>query len=322
VSSTGPEYHYPPDLFALVEDALTALFKGKQGMLIFFRGAGVPVELLEDLENRLQENPDSIRKIEIARTILRRLNEGGDRTLRARREVLRRVTETEDFSSAWPADRERAENLVGRIRHVTNAKDALTRIEQEREAEVGRRRREAEQRLREQREKDNARDRLRRDLAAAFAESDPHRRGKLLEPVLGRLFEIAGARVREAFEVRVVGEGVIEQIDGIIELDGDLYLVEVKWYKDRLGTADIAQALVRIFSRAGARGIILSASGFSDPAVTQVADALAHKVIVLCELEEVVSLLERGGDPVEWLRQKIHVAIAEKRPLHRPKSAP
>jgi hypothetical protein len=313
-----PEYHYPPDLFALVEEAIVALFKGKQAMLTFFRGAGVPNIMLEDLDGRVRENPDAIRKIEIARTILRRLNEGGDRTLRARREVLRRITETEDFSSSWPEDRERAENLVGRIRHVTNAKDALTRIELERQAEASRRREQAEERLQLQRTRVAAREALRRDLAALFGESDPHLRGKLLEPVLGRLFESAGCRVREAFVVRAVHAGVIEQIDGVIELDGNLYLVEVKWYTERLGTNEIAPALVRIFGRAGARGIILSASGFTEPAVIETSNALAQKVVVLCELEEVVALLESGGDPVEWLRDKVHAAIADKRPLHRP----
>lgn len=314
-----PEYHYPPDLFALVEEAITMLFAGKQAILIFFRGAGVPRRLLEDLDQRIREEPDSIHKIDIARTVLRRLNEGGDTTLRARREVLRRITETEDYSSSWPKDRERAENLVGRIRHVVNAKDALTRIEIERQAEADRRRAEAAGRLKEQQAKDAAREQLRRDLAALFAEQDPHKRGKLLEPILGRLFEAAGCRVREAFVVRSVGVGVIEQIDGVVELDGNIYLVEAKWYAERVGTNEIAPALVRIFGRAGARGIILSASGFSDPAIAQAVTALAQNVVVLCELEEVVMLLERGADPAEWLRDKVHVAIAERRPLHRPK---
>lgn len=314
-----PEYHYPPDLFALLEEAIAVLFKGKQGVLTFFRGAGVPEKFLTDLHRRVEENPDSISKLEISRAVLRRLNEGGDGMLRARREVLRRISQTEDFSSAWAKDSERAENLVGRIRHVTNAKDALTRIELERQAESSQRRAEAEGRLRLQRAKDAVRDELRRDLTALFAETEPHKRGKLFEPILGRFFEIAGCKVREAFVVRVARAGVIEQIDGAIELDGNLYLVEVKWHEERLGTNEIAPALVRIFGRAGARGLILSASGFTEPAVIETTSALAHKVIVLCELEELVMLLEGRDDPVEWLRAKVHAAIADKKPLHRPK---
>lgn len=314
-----PEYHYPPDLFALVEEAISKLYAGKQPILTFFRGAGVPSTILADLDKRVREDPDSIHKIDIARAVLSRLNEGGDATLRARREVLRRITETEDYSSSWPKDRERAENLVSRIRQVVGAKDAITRIAIERQADADRRRAEAAERLKQQQIKAAAREQLQRELAAAFAETDPYRRGKLLEPVLGRLFEIAGCRVREAFVVRAVGAGVIEQIDGIVELDGSLYLVEVKWYRERLGTNEIAPALVRIFGRAEARGIILSASGFSEPAVVEAANALAHKVVVLCELEEVVMLLERGADPVEWLREKVHAAIADRRPLHRPR---
>lgn len=315
-----PEYHFPPDLFALLEEAIAALFKGKQGVLLFFHGAGVPNQILADLERQVEGDRDSIRKLEISRTVLRRLNEGGDPMLRARREVLRRVTEVEDFLSAWPEDRERAENLVGRIRHVTDAKDALTRIELERQAEVDRRRAERDERLRLERAKASLRDELRRDLTQLFAEADAHKRGKRLEPILGRFFEIAGCRVREAFVVRFADAAVIEQIDGLVELDGSLYLVEVKWYQERLGTNEIAPALVRIFGRAGARGIILSASGFTGPAVIQTRDALAHNVVVLCELEEVVMMLERGDDPADWLRDKVRAAIADKDPLHRPKA--
>src|SRR4030088_3463937 len=128
-----PEFHFPPDLFALLEDAIAFLFKGKEGVLLFFRGAGVPKTLLVDLERQVATDRESITKLEIARTILRRLNEGGDVTLRARREIVKRLTETEDFSSAWDKDRERVENLIGRLRHVVGAKDALTRIELERQ---------------------------------------------------------------------------------------------------------------------------------------------------------------------------------------------
>jgi len=48
-------------------------------------------------------------------------------------------------------------------------------------------------------------------------------------------------------------------------------------------------------------------------------ELLQHKVSVLCELEEIVFLLERSdASVIEYFREKIHAAIAEKRPLHRP----
>ncbi len=77
--------------------------------------------------------------------------------------------------------------------------------------------------------------------------------------------------VREAFTIKGhCGEGVIEQIDGLIELDGHLYLVEMKWWNAPIGVGDIAPHLVRVFSRGGqARGLFISYTDFTEPAITQ-----------------------------------------------------
>lgn len=39
-------YHYPPELFALLVDAIPKLCKSKPDLLLFFRGSGVASELL------------------------------------------------------------------------------------------------------------------------------------------------------------------------------------------------------------------------------------------------------------------------------------
>jgi restriction system protein len=141
-------------------------------------------------------------------------------------------------------------------------KDSFTRMHHERDAErkmhVAQRQAEAAavQRRRQQL------DEIRRDLALLFTESNPHRRGKLLESVLNRLFAVEGILVREAFTlVGDQGEGVIEQIDGAIELDGNVYLVEAKWWNQPLGAGATAQHLVRVYSRGDVKGLFISASG-------------------------------------------------------------
>ena len=48
---------------------------------------------------------DSISKFEIARNILTRINARCDSGLRARRELIKRVTEFDSFESCWDADR-------------------------------------------------------------------------------------------------------------------------------------------------------------------------------------------------------------------------
>jgi hypothetical protein len=93
-------FHYPPDLINLLLEAIPILSKSKKTLILFFKGSGVPVDMLADIEEIEISNPDSIKKHEIVRIVLDRINEAGDRTLTTRREILKRVTEFEDFSVA------------------------------------------------------------------------------------------------------------------------------------------------------------------------------------------------------------------------------
>jgi restriction system protein len=74
--------------------------------------------VLSDLEARLRKDRNSINKYEIVRTVLERLNSKGEPALRERREILRRVTEFEDFSTEGPSDQLKAKGLVGEISRV------------------------------------------------------------------------------------------------------------------------------------------------------------------------------------------------------------
>lgn len=129
-------YHYPPELFQLLVEAIPRLCRGKRDVLLFFRGAGVPPRMYKDVEQQLSTNPESVKKFAITRTVLSRLNEAGEITLGERREVLKRVVECEDFSTCWPSDQLEAKGLVAQIQRVVGVKDSFTRMRQERETEL------------------------------------------------------------------------------------------------------------------------------------------------------------------------------------------
>lgn len=319
-SATPTEaWHYPPELVELAVKAVCLLNRGKLGELDFFRGAGVPRVMLTDVEDAVALNKEPISKAEIARRVITRLNDGGDSMIRPRREILNRIVQTESFEHCWPDDRLPAKGIVAEIRAVINQRDSFTRMRQERnrerDAHV-----EAMRDAAASRERDRAaRESVRRDLFALFAERDAQRRGKQLEGVLNRLFALNGLGIREAFHL--VGdchEGIVEQIDGAIALEGEVYFVEMKWLKKPVGVDEIAPHLVRLFARGEARGIFISQSRFTEPAIAQSRDALAHRVSVLCELEEIVHVLEREADLADYLQRKVEAAITERRPLHRP----
>ena len=308
-------YHYPPELLQLLIDTIPRLCKSKNDVILFFRGAGVQRVMLTDLEAQVKTDRDSITKFGIARSVLTRMNEAGDKALRPRRELLKRVVEFEDFSRCWENERLEAEGLVARVRSVTETKDAFTRMRQERDAEA-RRHREAQRReadaLREHQEALAA---IRDDFYHLFRLDDAHERGRLLESVLNRFFKAAGILVRESFRrTSDSGQGTIEQIDGVIELDGQIYLVEMKWLGEPVGKGDVAQHLVRVFGHSGSRGILISYSEYTAPAIEECKDFLRNGVVTLCTLQELVLLMERGSNLQEFLKAKIQGSIIDKQP--------
>ena len=266
-------FHYPPELFQLLIETIPRLCKYKRDVFLFFRGAGVENSVFSDIREQWARNHDSINKFEIARTVLTRLNEAGESALRERREILKRVVEFEDFTTCWPNDRVEAQGLVSSVQKVVNVKDTFTRINQEREAEV-RKRRESERNKAEQlRQQQETLKNIRQDF--------------------NRLFTI----------------------DGVIELDGDIYLVEMKWLNEPVGVGDVSNHLVRVYSSSESRGICISYSGYTAPAIEKCKESLSNIVVILCTLEEFVLLVEKEGSVEQFLKEKIRGSIIDKKPF-------
>jgi len=316
-------FHYPPELFQLLVDTVPLLSRSKLDVLLFLKGAGIDYQAMSDLWERVENDRENINKYEIVRTVLTRINERGEATLRERRELLKRVTEFEDFSTCWPSDQLKARGLVGEVRRVVDVKDSFTRMKQEVEKEKEKHQREHQQRIQTLQKRQAELASIKEDLFSLFGmpTEQSQKRGKLLESILNRLFKTDDILIREAFElVGQENEGVVEQIDGVVEIDGSIYLVEMKWWKEPLGTADVSPHLVKVFNRGHAGGILISNSGFTQPAITTCKDALSQRIIVLCELEEVVKLLERQSSLQELIKSKIRAAVVDKQPLYKPLS--
>ena len=277
----------------------------------------MPTALMSDITEKVSKNRDAINKYAMVRTILERLNAKGETSLRERREILKRVVEFENYSTLWPNDRLKAKGLVAEIRDVVGTKDSFTRMQQEKDRERKLRLAEQEKKAEAERQREAALQALRSELAAIIAMTDAHKRGKAAEAFFNDLFKEARVSVREAFVVRVDRQGVVEQIDGVIELDGELYLVEIKWWHEALGPGDVAQHLVRVFNRGQARGIFISASGYTPAAILSCKESLTRAVFVLSTVEEFYFLLDQGGDLRSFLKEKVAAAVLDKDPFHR-----
>jgi restriction system protein len=314
-SQVDISYHYPPELLELLCDTVPLLFRSKQGVIDFFAGAGVPGSMLADWKQKLKQEKESVRKHELVRSVVRRLNEAGEPALTQRREVLKRVAQFDEYSSCWEGDRLKAQGLVTQIQKLINVKDSFTRINIEREQERKQRQAvynatvEAKQKANEELQA------LKTKLYRLFAEADPHKRGKQLEAALNDLFAFAGFLIREAFTIKKDGDGIIEQIDGVVEIDGSVYLVEMKWWDKPIGRQEIAPHLVSVYGRGDVGGIFISYSGYTPAAVEDAKTGLSQKVFVLTELQEIVEVLERDGDLKSVFKEKINRAKTDKNPF-------
>jgi len=311
-------HHHPPDLTSALIEAIPLICRGKRDVFDFFQAAGVPSKYMQDLRARHAADPESVGKHEIVRVVMTRLNEAGDPTLRERREVVKRVSEIESFAHCWPNDQLKAKGAVQNVREIIDKKDTFTRLKQHQDAEEQKRRsvlqaeKESAQRNRE------ALAECGRELCRLVPMEDPVKRGRALEPVLNNLFSLSGLAVRESFVRRDPASGAaMEQVDGVIELRSDLYLVEMKWHSEPLGVPELSQHMSRVFARAAARGLVVSASGFASTAVAQCREWLSMKILVFCDLRELVVLLERGEPLEPFLRRKVEAAELDKNPYLR-----
>jgi len=311
-------YHYPPELLELLCDAIPALFRSKQGVIDFFVGAGVPGKLLSDWKLKLKQDKDSVKKHEIARSVLCRLNDAGEPALAFRREVIKRISEFDDFSGCWDNDRYKAQGLVAQIQKLVNVKDSFTRINLERERERKDRQAAYAENVQSKQEAAKKRAAIKDSLYKLFGETDPYKRGKRLESVLNKLFSFAGFLVREAFTLKgESGQGVIEQIDGVVEIDGVLYLVEMKWWDKPIGRQEIAPHFVSVYGRRDVAGIFISYSGFSAAAIEDAKTGLAQKVFVLTELQEIIQAIDRESDLKAFFKEKINRAKSDRNPFYK-----
>ena len=176
---------------------------------------------------------EEINKFEIVRTVLARLNDTRGKDLWGSGGRSYTVLSNLPTSIvAGLAINLRPRGLVAAIRDVVNQKDSFTRMNLERKKERQVRLSETQHAVRKKQEKMSKIEGAKNEFYGLFGASlTAQERGKKLETALNNLFDAYGILVQKAFHlVGDGGEGIVEQIDGVIELKGDLYFVEMKWF--------------------------------------------------------------------------------------------
>lgn len=302
-------FHFPPELMSLLIDTIPRLNRSKKDLLLFFASCGVEDSLLRKYISALAKDKASVNKFNVTREILTALNEGGDRMLGTRRQLLQRVVCFDSFDVCWDNDRDRAKANVAEIGRIVKLKDTVTRFEQVAEREQQSIIRQNQHRLQLIAEKKKQFQTLKNQLMELFSMDNPHKRGKALEAALNNLFDFFQVGIEEAFCVYDEESGkCYEQVDGVIEIGNNLLLVEMKWEKNPIGAEPIGRLIGRTFTKAGVDAALISYSGFAETGVKVANDALSQRVIILVELRDIVSILNLEKDLKEYFATKIKYA--------------
>lgn len=313
---TSPAYQFRPDVYKAVVAAIPLICPAKKDVVTFFRGAGLRHRRLEELTAAIRTDRDALKKHDMAHELLGIANEDAtDSGLKIRREILKSIVDFNNFESCWTEDQLKARGAVTKVRELVHEKDAFTRMSAAHDRERSARMAQAAQEAEAKRKKIEAREAVKRELYAVVVTPPGRGRGESFENVLNKLFKLDGLLVQESFKLTGDNaEGVIEQIDGVIELDGHLYLTEAKFWSENLGVGDVAQHMVRVAHRGEMRGIFVVHPGYSEAAILSVKSELHRAVFVLCTVEELVNLFETDTSISVWLRKKVRHAMLDQDP--------
>src|ERR1700682_4557815 len=93
---------FPPEVFRLTVETIACVHKGKRDIFNFFKMCDVDDSDLAEANRLYSVDPDGTRKTAIAESVLHRLIKKQDAAIFQRREILRRLSQYEDFGSCWP----------------------------------------------------------------------------------------------------------------------------------------------------------------------------------------------------------------------------
>lgn len=146
---------------------------------------------------------------------------------------------------------------------------------------------------------------LKRLIDLSSSETSKQNKGYEFEKYLRDLFDAAGLKPRESYRVKG------EQIDGSIEFNGNVYLVEAKWTGGPVNRSDLVVFADKVSRKSKfTRGIFVSHSGYVENAVETYAIGKTPEIILI-DMKEMTWALENGINIEDVLSKKVRKLIEE-----------
>ncbi|SHJ80735.1 Restriction endonuclease [Anaerocolumna jejuensis DSM 15929] len=290
-------FHFPPDLFGLLVDTIPRLNKSKKDLLLFFESTGVPSVYLKEYYNLLNTNNSQFKKFNVTREVLEVLNRETDKMLGVRRKLLQRVIEFDSFEMCYANDKDRAKANVADIQKLVKLKDTVTKYENYLSSERNQKIQNKNEEIEKISKNKNRYIELLEQFEALFSNNNPQERGKKLEIILNQIFKYFRIGIKEDFVIYDEETGKnYEQIDGVIEINHYLTLLEMKWEKNSIGADKIGRFMSRLLVRRNVDGIIISYSSYTETAIITAKEALSISVIALVDLKDIYDVLKQEKD--------------------------
>jgi hypothetical protein len=148
---------------------------------------------------------------------------------------------------------------------------------------------------------------LKEEFGHLAMEKDRAKAGLAFEKLANKLFELHDLKPRQPF--RIVGE----QIDGSFELDGEIYLLELKWEQNPLPEADLLIFRGKIEGKSTfTRGVFIALNGISTQARDAITRGKAPSFFVM-DGHDLMMVLSEAISLNTFLRQRVRMLAEEGR---------
>lgn len=282
---------YSADIQQLIIETLVSVVWYKRDLFRIFKSGNVPPTVLANIPKEF--NGRELTKREISDYVIERLASMGDEGLGSLRRIVQQLTNWRDFSVA--ADQREARLAVERLKRVVGEHDQETE-EAKRKRELEKKRREEEQANRA--EKSAKLGELHARFLHLMSSTEPQKRGYALQDLLYELFRVYGLRPGAPF--RIVGE----QIDGDFVLDGDDFLLEAQWEKDKPTAEELYGFQGKVARKfEGTRGLLVSIEGFSSTSLEAFGKGMQPNMLLM-DGEDLIYVLDERIALEALLREK------------------
>lgn len=146
---------------------------------------------------------------------------------------------------------------------------------------------------------------LKEEFLTFYEEPDRNKAGYKLERILNELLRAVGIVARKPF--KVVGE----QIDGSFELDAEIYLLEAKWEKNKLGHAHLAVFREKVTGKSAyTRGVFVAMNGVTEDAKDAIIRGKQPNFFII-DGHDLMMVLSGEIDLKAFLRQRFRLLAEE-----------